>query len=72
MENGVILPVGYGYKVIVELNALDLYNVKRVYAKGAQVYKEWVVENVGYENVGEVAYQASCFKNKQFGEAVAA
>lgn len=70
-ENGVILPVGYGYKVIVELNALDLYNVKRVYAKGAQVYKEWVVENVYAENVGEVAYQASCFKNKKFGEAVA-
>jgi hypothetical protein len=72
MENGVILPVGYGYKVIVELNGFDLYNVKRVYVKGAQVYKEWVVENVGSENVGEVAYQASCFKNKQFGEAVAA
>ena len=71
-ENGVILPVGYGYKVAVELAGDDTYTVKRVYQKAALI-KEWVVEGVYNDNVGEVAYQASLFRsNKEFGQKVLA
>jgi len=71
-ENGVILPVGYGYRVEVELASNDTYIVKRVYQKAALV-KVWSVEGVYCENVGEVAYQASLFRsNKEFGQKVAA
>jgi len=65
------LPVGYGYRVRISLGWNDEWIVQRVVVKNTKNgIKETIkgsVENVPCENVGEVAYKASCFRNVQFG-----
>ena len=58
---GVILPVRYGYKVTVDLAANDTYTVRRLFVRGAKVFtkREWT--GVYADQVGEIAYQASCY-----------
>ena len=57
-----ILPVGRGYSVRVILDeGSDTYTVQRVYRRGT---REWVKGERTYvycDEVGETAYQASCF-----------
>lgn len=68
IEHGVELPVGSGYSVRVELNALDYYEVSRVYRRGG---KEWVKghrSDVDCFQLSEVAYYASCFRSYDEGE----
>jgi hypothetical protein len=63
-----VLPVGKGYRVEIELTAADDYTVRRVYKRGA---KEWVkgeVAGVYCDQIGEIAYQASCYVNVEFGK----
>ena len=68
-STGVTLPVSSGYVVEVDLAANDTYTVQRVrYAKGKR-WEKGTVENVYCDQLGEVAYQASCYRNVQFGEA---
>jgi hypothetical protein len=77
MDNGaLVLPVGSGYTVRVTLAANDTYTVERVFTRrsvrngeGFTVHR---VTDVYAEEVGEVAYQASCFRNVEFGEKVTA
>jgi hypothetical protein len=61
-ETTISLPVHYGYSVEVKLNeAQDLYEVRRIFRRGA---KRWVKgEQLGVycAEVGEVAYRASCY-----------
>lgn len=67
-KTGVTLPVGHGYSVTVDLDASDTYIVRRVFKRGA---KEWVKgeqTNVYCDEVGEIAYVASCYVNRSFGE----
>jgi len=66
VDGALVLPVGKGYKVIVELNGKDYYDVKRVYGKANKV--KGVVKDVDCFQIGEIAYQASCFVNVKFGE----
>ncbi len=65
---GMTFPINYGYCVEVDYAANDTYTVQRVrYAKG----KRWVkglVENVYCDELGEMVYRASCYKNVEFGE----
>ncbi len=69
-ETGISLPVSSGYVVEVDLAANDTYTVQRVrYAKGKR-WEKGTVENVYCDQVGEIAYQASCYRNVQFGEAI--
>ena len=66
------LPVAYGYRVRITLGWDDTYTVSRVIVKntkkGISEVIKGTVEGVYCENVGEVAYKASCFRNVQFGE----
>jgi hypothetical protein len=58
---GVTLPVAHGYRVTVDLAANDTYTVRRVFVRAgkATVKREW--SDVYCDEVGEIAYQASCY-----------
>lgn len=65
---GVTLKVGHGYSVEVDLNSMDLYNVKRVWTRGDKRVVKGEQTDVYFTEVGEVAYRASCYVNVEFGE----
>ncbi len=70
------LPVAYGYRVRITLGWDDTWTVQRVIVKntkkGISEIIKGTVEGVYCENIGEVAYQASCFRsNSDFGKVVA-
>jgi len=65
----VILPVGKGYLVAITLGWDDTYIVRRVYG-WKKPRTKGVQSNVYCEEVGEIAYKASCFVNVPFGEEV--
>ena len=66
---GVTLPVGCGYSVTVDLDWDDTYVVRRVFKRGAKVWVKGEQRSVYCDEVGEAAYQASCFRNGAWGEA---
>ena len=69
---GAILPVSNGYTVEVELDfASDTYTVRRVFSRGGKRWVKGEVTNVYCDEVGEIAYIASCFRSYDFGEEVA-
>ena len=68
-DHGVILPVGNGYKVTVDYDDVrDEYTVRRIRIQGFRAYLHGEVAGANDENVGEIAYRASCFENGPFGE----
>jgi hypothetical protein len=73
-ESTLRFPVSSGYHVEVEYKpALDLYSVRRVTirkANGLPVRKiKGELTHLYADQVGEQAYQASCYKNVIFGVA---
>jgi uncharacterized protein YgiB involved in biofilm formation len=60
-QNSIIMPVSNGYHVVVSLAANDTYTVQQVFVRAgkASVKGEWT--DVYADQVGEVAYKASCF-----------
>jgi len=67
------LPVAYGYRVRIRLAWDDTYTVQRVIVKntkkGISENIKGTVEGVYCDQVGEVAYYASCFRSHpEFGE----
>ena len=62
-ETGITLPVGAGYSVTIDLEWGDTYRVARVFKRGAKVWTKGVRRDVYADEVGEVAYKASCFRN---------
>jgi len=72
------LPVSAGYLVRITLAWDDTYTVERVLRRRAKgkSYKESKVlgrvDGVYCDQVGEVAYYASCYKNVKFGQEVSA
>jgi len=58
---GIVLPVRYGYRVTVDLAANDTYVVKRIFVRGGQVWVKEAWTYVHADEVGEVAYRASCY-----------
>lgn len=66
-----VLPAGKGYRVEIDLYN-DLYNVRRVYKRGTKTFIKGEVFGVYCDQIGEVAYNASCFVNVEFGTEVAA
>ena len=61
-NNGVILPVSNGYIVRIVLAGNDTYRVTREYKRGTYTVKrEWT--NVYCDEIGEIAYLASCFRD---------
>ena len=64
------LPVGKGYRVAITLDASDTYTVRREYVRKGVATIKGVQTDVYYDEIGEVAYVASCFVNREFGEKV--
>ena len=67
----ITLPVSNGYSVEIYLAWDDTYTVTRQFKRKGQYINKGTVEGVYCENIGEVAYKASCFRNVEFGKAVA-
>ena len=65
------LPVGYGYRVSITLGWDDTYTVSRQFVRKGVVTDKGTIEVVYCDQVGEIAYKASCFRNVEFGKAVA-
>jgi hypothetical protein len=64
---GVTLPVGNGYSVTIDLDSDDTYVVRRVFTRSGVAKIKGEQRNVYCDEVGEVAYVASCFRNREFG-----
>lgn len=65
-------PVTSGYSVEVEyVEGRDLYTVRRIFTRGAKRWTKGEVEGVYAEDLGEIAYRASCFCDASFGEVAA-
>lgn len=62
-DTGITLPVGAGYSVTVDYDWNDTYVVRRVFKRGAKIWIKGEQRDVYYDEVGEVAYRASCFRN---------
>lgn len=58
--DGVTLPVSNGYAVIVTLDGNDTYTVTRTWRKTIKGQ----VSGIYCDQVGEVAYRASCFHDE--------
>lgn len=69
-ETGVTLPVGSGYSVTVDLDAMDYYTVRRVFKRGPKTWIKGELTDVDCFQVGEIAYRASSFRSYDFGDAV--
>lgn len=65
------LPCGAGYRVSIILAWDDTYTVTRQFVRKGTVFQKGTVEGVYCDQVGEIAYKASCFRNVEFGKAVA-
>jgi hypothetical protein len=66
------LPVSNGYRVSIKLGWDDTWTVSRQFVRKGVVTDKGTIEGVYCEQVGEVAYQASCFRsNREFGKVVA-
>lgn len=63
-KSGIELPVAKGYRVYVSLAGNDTYTVRRVYKRGQRFLDKGVMMNVNCEEVGEVAYRASCYHDE--------
>ena len=64
----VVFPVAAGYRVRVTLDGgADLYDVERVFVRGGREFSKGMVRGVYCDEVGEVVYQASCFRSNTFG-----
>lgn len=59
-----LLPVGAGYSVEIDLDvASDTYTVRRMFRRGGKAFPKGERTYVYADELGEVAYQASCFRN---------
>jgi hypothetical protein len=65
----VTLPVSNGYSVEIYLAWDDTWTVTRQFKRNGQYSNKGTLEQIYPENIGEVAYRASCFRNVKFGEA---
>ena len=62
-ETGITLPVSSGYSVEVDLAADDTYVVRRVFTRAGKRWIKGERTNVYCDQVGELAYRASCFRS---------
>lgn len=64
---GITLPVGQGYYVTIDLAANDTYVVRRCFKRRGVLNVKGEQTEVYAEEVGETAYVASCYVNREFG-----
>jgi hypothetical protein len=62
-ETGITLPVSNGYSVTIDLAGNDTYTVRRVFTRAGKVTIKGEVEGIYCEELGDIAYGASCFRN---------
>jgi len=67
-DSMVVLPVAAGYVVVITLEADDTYTVTRALRRKGQYIIKGEMRNVYAENVGDVAYYASNFRDGAWGE----
>jgi hypothetical protein len=67
----VTLPVSNGYSVEIYLAWDDTWTVTRQFKRKGQYSNKGTLEQIYPENIGEVAYRASCFRSYEFGKKVA-
>jgi hypothetical protein len=65
--DGITMPVHYGYHVEVILWWDDTYTVNRVFKRGGKWWLKGQVKGVYNDQVGEMAYRASCYRDP-FGD----
>jgi len=65
-ESGVTLPVASGYRVTVDLAWNDTYTVRRVFERAGKTWIKGERREVYCDEVGKVAYVASCFRSDEF------
>lgn len=63
IDNGIERPVGSGYRVRVVLDASDTYTVSRVFRRGSREFIKGCISHIYFDQVGELAYRASCFNS---------
>lgn len=62
-EDGIVLPVRYGYTVEVHLCAgADTYTVRRVHTRAGRRTIKGELADVYAEELGDAAYRASCYR----------
>jgi hypothetical protein len=62
------LPCGAGYRISIILAWDDTYTVTRQFVRKGTVFQKGTVEGVYCDQVGEIAYKASCWRNVEFGK----
>jgi hypothetical protein len=62
------MPVSHGYWVVISLGWDDTWTVTREYIRKGVVTNKGTLEGVYADQVGEIAYQASCYKNVEFAK----
>jgi len=62
------LPCGAGYRISIILAWNDTYTVTRQFVRAGTVFQKGTIEGVYCDQVGEIAYKASCWRNVEFGE----
>jgi len=60
----IILPVRYGYAVQITLAANDTYSVARTFTRSGVTTVKAVREGVYADQLGDVAYRASCYRDE--------
>jgi len=60
---GITLPVSNGYSVTIDLAANDTYTIRRIFTRSGKQTIKGEYADVFCDAVGELAYQASCFRN---------
>lgn len=63
IANSLDLPVSSGYHVMITLEANDTYTVRRVFVRSRKVWVKTEARDVYANQLGEVAYEASCYRN---------
>lgn len=71
-RSGITMPVSAGYSVTVDLAGDDTYTVRRVFVRAGKRWVKGEITGVYAEQVGLIAYRASCFRNVDFGDHAAA
>lgn len=56
-----ILPVAHGYTVEIDLDANDTYTVRRMFTRAGKRFVKGEITDVYCENIGDIAYRASCY-----------
>jgi hypothetical protein len=65
---GIELPVSNGYRVSIKLGWDDTWTVSRQFVRAGVVFDKGTLTSVYADQVSEIAYQASCFRNVEFGK----